>query len=279
MNCERTNKDVMTVLGDRVSKGWSASTLLISDVHFDSKHCQRQLLRKHLNQAVERDAAILAIGDIFDIMGGRGDTRRSKSDMLEQYNQDNMFDLIVEDATEFFLPYASRFVAMGDGNHEKENKRYLETDLLARLCDNLDVEHTGYSGWVRYLFGSPSGRMVAKRLVYHHGYGAGSDSSNGAAMTRQRAVLYPDADIVATAHIHKAWYMELSRYRISEDGAPFKDTQYHVQLATYKDEGDMSGGYITEKGGGPAPLGGWWLDYTYDPDARDCVGVDIRRAA
>ena len=53
--------------------------MVISDVHWDSKDCDRKLLKKHLNSALEQDAAIIIIGDFFDLMEGRNDMRRSNT--------------------------------------------------------------------------------------------------------------------------------------------------------------------------------------------------------
>ena len=42
---------------------WSAYWLIISDLHFDANGCNRPLLKKHLDQAQERDAPVFIFGE------------------------------------------------------------------------------------------------------------------------------------------------------------------------------------------------------------------------
>jgi len=39
--------------------------LLISDIHWDNPHCDRKLLKKHLDEALEINADVLINGDLF----------------------------------------------------------------------------------------------------------------------------------------------------------------------------------------------------------------------
>ena len=55
--------------------------LLISDLHWDNPHCDRELLKNHLDEAVRRNAAVVVNGDFFCLMQGKGDPRRSKDDI------------------------------------------------------------------------------------------------------------------------------------------------------------------------------------------------------
>jgi UDP-2,3-diacylglucosamine pyrophosphatase LpxH len=48
----------------------NAEFLMISDVHFDNPKCDRVLLKKHLDQALKRNAKVLINGDFFCIMQG-----------------------------------------------------------------------------------------------------------------------------------------------------------------------------------------------------------------
>ena len=55
--------------------------LLLSDLHIDNPKCDRKLLTKVMNQALEKNALILIFGDLFCLMQGKGDPRRSKADI------------------------------------------------------------------------------------------------------------------------------------------------------------------------------------------------------
>lgn len=56
------------------------------------------------------------------------------------------------------------------------------------------------------------------------------------------------------------------------------DTQYHVQLATFKQEHNLAGGWHIERGAPPKPLGGWWLRWYFDSSKWGNVGMDIVKA-
>lgn len=47
------------------TEGFEQWYLLTSDWHWDNPKCNRELLRKHINQAKERNAKILVFGDLF----------------------------------------------------------------------------------------------------------------------------------------------------------------------------------------------------------------------
>jgi len=52
--------------------------LLLSDIHWDNPKCDRVLLKRHLDQAMEMDARICMNGDTLCLMQGRADRRRGK---------------------------------------------------------------------------------------------------------------------------------------------------------------------------------------------------------
>ena len=44
--------------------------LLISDIHWDSPYCQRDILKRHLDEAVEQDCHIHLNGDTWTLWQG-----------------------------------------------------------------------------------------------------------------------------------------------------------------------------------------------------------------
>jgi hypothetical protein len=270
--------DVLTVRHDDVAAGWEQRYLLMGDVHWDNPHCDRQLLKRLMDQAVALGAGICSFGDWFDAMGGKHDPRRSKSGIRTEHNADNYLDRLVEDAAAWLAPYRANLVMLSDGNHETAIKRATETDILARLCAALDVAHMGYTGYLRCMFTRSTGARTQRRLYWDHGWGGGGPVTRGVINTNRRAVVIPDADIVVSAHIHEAWIMEVPRVRLSDMGRVYYDRQTHVQLATFKQEHVLRGGYHIEKGRPPKPLGGWWLVFRYRRDAPGTVEYTVERA-
>lgn len=92
--------------------------LLRSDSHFDNPHNNRELEKKHLDEALECGAGILDNGDLFCAMQGSWDPRKCKSSLRPEHQRADYLDALVETATDFYAPYAHNWVSFGKGNHE-----------------------------------------------------------------------------------------------------------------------------------------------------------------
>lgn len=269
-------QSVLTLRVDGIEQGWQQDFLLMADVHWDNPHCERRLLKRHLDEAVERNAKVLVFGDWFCAMQGRYDPRSNKSSVRPEHQVDNYLDALVDTAAEFLEPYRENFVMISDGNHELSIKKRLETDLLERLCERVGIFHMGISGFVRFMF--QGSKRTARIMYFHHGYGGGGPVTKGVIQTNRRSVYTPDATMIVTGHIHEEWMLTIPRQRISEGGIPYLDEQLHINLPTYKQEFDLAGGWHVETGKPPKPLGGAWLTFYYDPSAHSNVNFRIVRA-
>lgn len=74
---EHVSRNVLNVKFDNISAGWEQYILLSSDRHHDSKWTDRDLELEHLEKAKERNAYVIDVGDMFDVMQGKFDPRRS----------------------------------------------------------------------------------------------------------------------------------------------------------------------------------------------------------
>jgi hypothetical protein len=184
----------------------------------------------------------------------------------------------VETAVEEMTPYAADLALVGYGNHETSVLKHQETDVVKRLCDGLAVQRGGYSGFVRFQFSRGKSNKSSHVLFYHHGAGGGGPVTKGVIQTNRRAVWLPDATLIATGHVHESWVLSLPRMRLSPSGRTYQDEQTHIQLGTYKQEMTLAGGFHTERGRPPKPLGGAWLKFFYDASQRGDVGYEILRA-
>jgi len=71
--------------------------LVTSDWHWDSVHCNRDALEEDLKTAVRLNAAVLSIGDHFDVMGGKYDPRSNgKYDLRPELQTGDYFDAVVK---------------------------------------------------------------------------------------------------------------------------------------------------------------------------------------
>jgi hypothetical protein len=280
---EWTDRDVHVVrISMDVNEDWEQWGLLRSDAHHDNPHCRRDMELRHLEQAKARGAFIIDAGDLFCAMQGKYDPRSAKRDMMpDQCGDKPYLDALVDEAAAFYAPYADNFALLGRGNHDESIRNRLETDLVQRLSYALGgVPTGGYRGFVRFMFTSSTGNAfrASKTMFYTHGAGGGGPVTKGVIKHNRRSVYTPDADIVVSGHIHEAWYLEVPRFRLSKLHRLYKDTQYHVQLPTYKEEdGEIGRGWHNERESPPKPLGAWWVRFYYDrSDSK--VKMEFHRA-
>lgn len=271
MKVEKNHRGCLNV-SLKLKAGESKWFLLTSDRHHDNAHCDQALERVHLEQAKERDAHIIDIGDLFCAMQGKWDRRADTTQLRPEYIGGNYLDLMVGEATKFFAPYADRFLQISPGNHETSIIKRHETNLTERLVDRLNQkagDHTihlgGYSGWIRFqLYYAKGGVSRSFNMFYHHGFGGGGPVTRGVIQTNRMAVFLPDADFVYTGHTHDEWLVPIQRARLSQAGKPYQDTQTHIRTPGYKDEyATGEGGWHIERGAPPKPTGACWLRFFY----------------
>tara|TARA_R100000458_G_C8252405_1_gene229079 strand:+ start:108 stop:974 length:867 start_codon:yes stop_codon:yes gene_type:complete len=247
--------------------GWEQWFLLTSDRHHDNAKCQHKLEKRHLDQALERNAGILDIGDMHCAMESKMDRRANRNNMRDEYNVEDYFDELVNKAVDFYSPYAKNWILISEGNHETAVRKKWGTCLTSRTVAGLNqanktnIIHGGYGGWVNFVI-QRHGSKKRFRLKYFHGSGGGGPVTRGVIQTNRQAVYLPDADIIISGHTHDSWQVPIARERINDRGEVYLDEQTHIKMATYKDEyADGTGGWHIERGGPPKPTGGWWLRF------------------
>lgn len=237
------------------------SFLLLSDLHWDNPKTDRVLLKKHLDQAKERNAFILIFGDLFCAMQGKYDPRGSKESVRPEHNVNNYLDALVDTAVEYFKPYKENILFISPGNHETSILKRLETDIIKRLGDGLGVLTGTYTGWVVFNFTRNSFK-TNYNLSYHHGYGGGGAVTKDIIQASRKAVYLPDADIIVSGHTHDRWVFPITRTHLNPvTGKQVLKEQLHLKLGTYKDEYIVSNGWAIERGMPPKSLGGLWLHF------------------
>lgn len=236
--------------------------LQISDVHYDSVKCDRELLTKHLKQAEKIGALVFINGDLFDLMGGKYDPRSSYSDIRPEYKHINYLDAVIKDAAEYFSKFKVNYF-IGRGNHETNISKRLHTDPTDRLAELLryngvTVATGGYSGWFVYKFEQNNQRLSIIQH-YHHGSGGNAPRSKGILSADIDQKKFPDADIITRGHDHQKWHLPTTVQRLSHSYQAQDKTVHHVRTGSYKMLGDGFAGWAVEKGFDRPRLGGWWM--------------------
>jgi UDP-2,3-diacylglucosamine pyrophosphatase LpxH len=240
---------------------------MLSDLHWDNPHCDRDMLKRHLDYCLEEDIPVMINGDMFCLMQGRGDNRRNKSDIRPEHNNAKYLDSIVETAVDWFLPYAHIIKLVGYGNHETAIIKFQETDILQRFVDLLNykagsnIQTGGYGGWLVIKQASGWGSKYSTKVKYFHGSGGGGIVTKGAINLTRALETYENFDVFTMGHIHENSSRNDVRDTIehhSVGGYVLKQKQLHLMLTgTYKEEyGDGSQGWHVERGAPIKPLGG-----------------------
>jgi predicted phosphodiesterase len=263
------NKTVISLyLENSAVVDYRQKLLLMSDVHFDSRYCDRKLLKRDLETASRENAFIFIAGDFFDAMQGRKDMRGRYDELLPEYKTDKYFDVIVEDAATFLKPYQKHIIMFGYGNHETSVIRHQQTDILSRLVGALNsgqehkVQTGGYGGWVRFMFHNGNTPKGSVKYRYHHGKGASAFASDGIMEDKRQAATAPDADIVHSGHNHNEYVHTVAREVLNNKGIVEYSQQVYIRTPGYKsayiqDEAGLSWEYATM--GAPKPLGSVWV--------------------
>jgi hypothetical protein len=259
--------------------------LLISDLHWDNPHCDRGLLKNHLDEAVKRNAAIILNGDTYCCMGGRYDRRADKSLIRPEHNTDRYFDAIVDTSVEWFAPYAKNILLIGYGNHETAIIKHGETDLLQRFASTLNyatgsaVEVGGYGGTIDIRVLHDTIRGVNFVVHYFHGHSGGGAVSRGVIHDQRLLAGTEGYDLTWMGHVHELYYHQNMIHRYDRSTKTLLQKPIHqLRTATYKEEWD--GGYMgfhTERGRGPKPLGGYWMKLETSRNAsKDNKGPELQ---
>lgn len=275
-----TDRNVQRVKCEITGKGWEQWVLLRTDAHHDNPQCNQALEKKHLDEALERNAIIIDAGDLFCAMQGKWDKRSNKSKVRPEHQVDNYLDALVDTAAEFYAPYAANFAAIGAGNHETAIAKHHETDLTQRLCAAIGARAGitpwagGYTYWVWFTFVRGKQR-ISRRMWVGHGWGGGGPvTMNTIQAANRMPAMLDGADFIFTGHVHEWWSAVKERIGVNSAGRVEKRPLLIVQGPSYKDEyADGRGGWHVETGKPPKPVGAWWLRFWFHGTELRCEVV------
>lgn len=249
--------------------------LLLSDLHWDNPKCDRSLLKRHLDEAVKRDAKVLLNGDTFCLMQGRYDGRSMKGDIRPEHNTNTYADTIIKDAVNWFAPYKDNIAVIGYGNHETSVLKRAETDILQRFVDLFNYTHDtsvqlgGYGGTFIFHLRRPKSKATGTfKMKYFHGSGGGGIVTKGVIQNNRMATFTHGVDAVWQGHVHELYHhtdmIETISHHASKGYYCELKPYHHIRTSTYKEEYvDQFGGWHVERGAPPKPLGGYWMNLKY----------------
>lgn len=247
---------------------------LLSDIHFDNPKCDRDKLRDHLEYCKRHQIPVFINGDFFCLMMGKWDPRRSKKDIRPEHNVNNYLDAVIEEAVEWWSPYADLLTVIGYGNHETAIIKNVETDPLQRFVDLLNYKNKtsvytgGYGGWLIIKFHFNKSTIMSKNVKYFHGAGGGGVVTKAAINLTRALEIYENMDVFLLGHVHENSARNDVRDSLAYNPGKhvYELTQRQIHLAitgSYKEEyQDGAFGWHVERGAPVKPVGGRILTLT-----------------
>ena len=242
--------------------------LFRSDAHHDNKQNDRELELSHLKQAQKEGHGILDFGDLFCLMEGKWDPRKTPTHAREEYLGKPYYDAVMNGAVKQYAPFADNWLMMSPGNHETSFKKQNETDPTTNLVERINerrgtsIERMPYCGWVIFRAKCGKRNFFTMKLFYTHGSGGGGPVTRGTIQANRRAAFAGTADMLVSGHIHERWILWYEHDRCTKQGMTYRQEQIHICLPTYKREYDEGEGFHVERGAPPKPQGAFWVTLT-----------------
>lgn len=225
------------VFSSKVAYKDTQKLLLMSDLHIDSPFCNRNLLKKHLNYALEKQIPVFIFGDVFDVMQGRHDPRRSMKELKEMYRADDYLDRVYDDVFTFLQPYKDVISFFSYGNHEESVIKNAGVDLLKRLSKELEACLGGFEGIVRLLFQRVDGKGGDNsfHIYYSHGTSKNAIMTKGVLESVRKLINTNSiADVQVFGDSHTAYIHWDSKYRLTNRGVLVYNKVASVRLPSYE---------------------------------------------
>ena len=248
--------------------------LFLSDIHIDSPFCDTKLLKRHLDEAREKQAIILIAGDLFDGMQGQNDPRRSYKELKSSLKGIDYFDRVLDETVDFFKPYAENLAMLSYGNHEYAVVRHNGTDLVQRFVVAMrqlgsPVVVGGYGGFVRIsVYADLKTPRDTIRIWYNHGAGGEAALTKGLTQASRQLAYIRGVDVIWNGHNHQEYISHQATLDISNKDSITQGMITFLRTPGYKNEyGDSShgfNGFAPSRMMSPTPRGCVWGELTAD---------------
>jgi len=225
----------------------------IFDVHLGNSYCDEKAFIEYLADSDDK-TYFMGGGDLLDSIIVTDPRYAKHADSTERTA---ILDAQVDKAVKMLWPYRDRIIGLGRGNHEDTVILRAGTDLIWRVCEKLDCEYLGYSGFINLKLRAEGGGGRTIKIKWHHGWGGGS-RTQGADITKySKDTAYWDADLFLYGHVHKKQYDEIPRLGIAGKSLISKPILFGICgtfLKTYSSTYDST--YSEKKGYPPVAIGG-----------------------
>lgn len=214
---------------------------LCSDLHADESGFDKDLFTRDFDRAKNDGARINVNGDVFGCILP-SDLKRYSRGNDSGANTDGKINEAVEKVGELFRPYVDNIDMIGLGNHETSVLKYHHVDVTRLLLFYLSqfrdkklpaIRHGGYTGFIRYVFTSPSGGSNRSfDIFYNHGQGGSAEVTDG--IIDIKRYQYVQADVIWLGHKHQRWAHEIDpTVGLLNSARVFSKPRHGVMTGTY----------------------------------------------
>lgn len=199
----------VVIMNREYEPGKIFNTFFCGDIHLDSPGHDRRLFLEEMEYAIAKDADIIVLGDVFDLIQ-HGDHKRFTPSSNKYGNTDTAGNSAIEEAIELLTPFAKNIKVMLCGNHEAAGIKYHNLDYTQILIyelnklDGVNIEYLGYQGYIRLHYKSkkfPDKKSAMYDIKSHHGVGGSAEITKGT-ITLNRFMAAYDADLHVMGHTH-----------------------------------------------------------------------------
>jgi hypothetical protein len=226
----------------------------MSDLHYDSPHCDKKQLDYDLREANELEAWVYLNGDTVSALLP-SDFKRFRNSATPEYARacDDILNRTKDEVVKLVKKYPRiKWAGIGYGNHEVSVLKHHHYDIIKEICKETGVPRCGYSGWINFKVvrkGSNSSKIFT--LMYHHGFPTG-EVNNGMPWAERWSSKKGSWDIFVYGHNHGCIHKPVPFSDLGWDGWEHYVDRRIINAGTYEkmeplDE-DEIGSYPEMKG-------------------------------
>lgn len=256
-----------------IAKGKSFRQLFISDIHWNTRECDRDHFARTIDTAAKwkrqgHTVRIIGEGDYNDSLST---SERQQMTALHDFTKERLDEWGMEISKTFYKilkPVEGCFTGLIEGHHfmtfqtDIADGYYGATNTKYLCHELLKTTYFGTCGYVSYRFESG----LKFEIVNHHGVGA-AQTRNARILRRQRfGQGFPEADAVVMGHDHDL-FIEAPSQGLAFDSYGMKSVHGQILIAAgsylrgYMPNREI-GTYVEQKAYKPGQLGSPVLQFT-----------------
>jgi hypothetical protein len=197
---------------------------LLSDIHLDAKHHDRQRFESDMDYLLDKQASVLINGDLVDAIMPTDRKRYSRAG--DGLTEDAQLNELCQFAVDRLAKYADIIDYISYGNHEVTCVKYNNFDILQlivyllnqlRTKEKPPIQRGGYCGFVEYVFRRKDAATRRFTIYRDHGKGGNSPVTKGMIPLARLYASYA-ADLYWLGHSHQSLIDSASQWTIGVSG-------------------------------------------------------------